>query len=385
MNHAGILDQVTQEFLSAFQTDGTLFEQAGKHVFFYLCIIQLSLSAIWMVIAGESLQSLVSRFVQLCFMFGFFYGLIQLCSTWVPDLINGFIQLGQQGGVQSLDPSSIINQGISISSAIFQGFFNWGLLGHPFVSLIGAIVCLAILVIYALIAAELTIILVKSYVIVSIGSLFFAFGASEYTRTMTLKYISTAIGLGLQMMMLYLLLGVGQHIGNDWAAMTKMAADQHELMPMLVILAAVIVYYMVIKHVPVFVASLSGASGLRDYGGAAISTTLGAAYFGMNLAGSAKNFAGGVVRAGAQVGTSAAHMGATANNAFKKHGVTAAGFAHAAKSNFSNIASSAANTVKDMSKGNNKNLSTGQKFNHHFGNKVRQMSQMDSQNKNKEE
>ena len=35
-----------------------------------------------------------------------------------------------------------------------------------------------------------------------------------------------------------------------------------------------------------------------------------------------------------------------------------------------------------MSKGNNKNLSTGQKFNHHFGNKVRQM---DTQNKNKEE
>src|SRR3989338_2207807 len=166
VNHAGILDQVTQEFLSAFQNDGTLFEQAGKHVFFYLCVIQLSLSAIWMVIAGESLQSLVSRITQLCFMFGFFYGLIQLCSTWVPDVINGFIQLGQQGGVQSLDPSSIINQGISISSAIFQGFFNWGLLGHPFVSLIGAIVCLAILVIYALIAAELTIILVKSYVIV---------------------------------------------------------------------------------------------------------------------------------------------------------------------------------------------------------------------------
>jgi hypothetical protein len=75
-------------------------------------------------------------------------------------------------------------------------------------------------------------------------------------------------------------------------------------------------------------------------------------------------------------------MGSTTNNAFKKHGVTAAGFAAAAKSNISNITSSAANTVKDMSKGNNKNLSFGQKFNNHFGNKVRQM---DTQNKNNEE
>ncbi len=367
MNHAGILDQVTQQFMSALQQDANIFEAAGRHVFFYLCIIQLSVSAMWMVIAGESLQRLVSKFVQLCFMFGFFYGLIQLCSTWVPDIINGFIELGQQDGVQSLDPSSIISQGVSISGAIFKGFFNWGLLSHPFISFVGAIVCLAILVIYALIAAELTIILVKSYVVVSIGSLFFAFGASEYTRTMTMKYISTVIGLGLQLMMLYLLLGVGQHIGENWALMTKIAAKHHQLMPMLVILAAVIVYYMVIKHVPVFIASLSGASGLRDYAGSAVSSTLGAAYFGTRLLSTAKNVGAGVVGAGVQMGATANHMTRTTASEFKKHGVNATGFAKAAKSNFSNIASSAVNTVKDISKGSNKNLSVGQKFNHHLG------------------
>src|SRR3990167_4138406 len=152
MDNSGILDQVTQQFLTVFQDDASLLQHAGMQLFFYLAVIQLSISSLWMVIAGESLQRMVSKLVQLAFILGFFYGLIQLGSTWVPDVINGFIQLGQQSGVQSLDPSSIINQGISISSAIFQGFFNWGLLGHPFVSLIGAIVCLAILVIYALIA-----------------------------------------------------------------------------------------------------------------------------------------------------------------------------------------------------------------------------------------
>lgn len=361
-----ILDQVTQEFLNAFQSDGKLIQKAGEHLFYYLCVIQLSISALWMVIAGESLQRLASRFIQLSFSFGFFYGLIELGSQWIPDLLNGFIQLGQEGGVQSLDPSSIINQGLSISNAIFQGFFNWGLLGHPFVSLIGAVVCLAILVIYALIAAELTIILVKTYAVISLSGLFFAFGASDYTREMAQRYIASAIGLGLQLMMLYLLLGVGQHIGENWAQMTKVAADNHELMPMFVILAAVIVYYMVIKHIPVFIASLSGASGLRHYGEASVSSALGAAFFSSRLANTAKNMGFGAVRAGAQIGTTAAHLSKTAASQFKTHGFNAKGFSGAAKSTVGSFAKATANTVKDISRGEKKNLSFGQKLNRHL-------------------
>ena len=379
MDSSGILDQVTQQFMTVLQSDATLLQQAGERLFFYLCVIQLSITALWMVIAGESLQRLMSRFIQMSFIFGFFYGLIECGSEWIPDILNGFIQLGQQGGVESLDPSSIINQGLSIASAIFQGFFNWGLLGHPFVSLIGAIICLALLVIYALISAELTIVLVKSYVVTSLCGLFFALGASDYTRNMTQKYIATVIGLGLQLMMLYLLLGVGQHIGEDWAVMTKTAADQHQLMPMLVILAAVIVYYMVIKHIPVFVASMSGASGLREYGHAAISNTLGAAYFGLKLLGGAKRFAGGALNAGAQAATTAAHMGRTTQAEFKNHGATPVGFENAAKSNLSNISKSAVNTVKDQARGDRQNLTFGQKFNHHLGNQVRKMNSKDRQ------
>ena len=201
---------------------------------------------------------------------------------------------------------------------------------------------------------------------VSIAGLFFAFGASEYTRQMSQKYIATVIGLGLQLMMLYLLLGVGEHVGSNWAVMTKAAADNHQLMPMLVILAAVIMYYLVVKHIPVFVANLSGASGLRNYSDTAISSTLGAAYFGAGLMGRAKNVATGVAGAGMQMGTTAAHVAQTASSEIKTHGFTPKGFSQAATVNFSNLGKSAVNTVKDISRGDNQNLSFGQKFNKHL-------------------
>lgn len=368
----GILDQVTQQFMNALEQDGNIIQQAAEHLFYYLCIIQLSITALWMVLTGESLQRLVSRLVQLAFAFGFFFGLIQLGGQWIPDLLNGFIEIGQQGGVQSLDPSSIINQGVSIAGAIFQGFFNWGLLGHPFVSLVGAAVCVALLILYAFIAAELTVILIKAYAVISVGGLFFAFGASEYTRHMSEKYISTAIGLGLQLMMLYLLLGVGQNIGADWARMTQQAASNHELMPMLVILAAVIVYYLIIKNVPTFIAGLSGVGGFKNYGDTAVGMAINAGFTGANALSNVKNAATTGIQAGTQMGTGASHVLQGASHTIKQHGFNTQGIKHASVSAAKHVSSAAFNTVRDMATKNNSHLTTGQKFNQHLANTLKE-------------
>lgn len=367
----GILDQVTQEFMSALERDGNIIQQAGEHLFYYLCIIQLTITALWMVLTGEPLKRLMSQMVQLAFAFGFFFGLIQLGGQWVPDLLNGFIELGQQGGVQSLDPSSIINQGVSIAGAIFHGFFNWGLLGHPFVSLIGAAVCIALLILYAFIAAELTVILIKAYAVISVGGLFFAFGASEYTRQMTQRYISTAIGLGLQLMMLYLLLGVGQNIGENWAQMTQQAAQHHELMPMLVILAAVIVYYLIIKNVPTFIAGLSGVGGFKNYGDTAVGMAINAGFSGANALSNVKRATGTSIQAGTQMGTGAGHVLHGAGNAIKQHGFNTQGIKQAGSTAARHVGSAAFNTVRDMATKANAHMSTGQKFNHHLANKLK--------------
>lgn len=367
---AGILDQVTQEFLTVLKNDAHLIQSSAKSLFYYLVIIQLSLTTLWMVLAGESLQQFVTKLTQLVFSFGFFYALIDFGGQWVPALLNGFIQLGQQGGVSSLDPSSIIDQGLSISGAIFKGFFSWGLLGHPFVSMMGAIVCIAILIIYGLMAAELAIVLVKSYIIVATSGLFFAFGGSDYTREMTKKYFQASVGLGLQLMGLYLLLGVGQHVGAQWAQMTTTASQNHELMPMLVILAAVIVYYLILKNIPPFLAHLSGIGGFRNYGDAAVATAINAGMTGANLLSKTGYGIGSGIQAGTQAGVGLSHIW--------KGGVKGCGEApnafygayKAASAAAGGLAAAAANTVKDMATRQNQDKTTGEKFNNHLANKI---------------
>lgn len=370
---AGILDQVTQQFLNVLKQDAHLIQAAAKSLFYYLVIIQLTLTVLWMVLAGESLQQFIVKLTQLIFSWGFFYALIDFGGQWIPALLNGFIQLGQQGGVTSLDPSSIVDQGLSISGAIFKGFFGWGLLGHPFVSIIGAIVCIAILIIYGLMAAELAIVLVKAYIIIATNGLFFAFGGSDYTRQMAMKYFQASIGLGLQLMTLYLLLGVGQHIGEQWAQMTVTAAQNHEMMPMLVILAAVIVYYMILKNVPPFIAHLSGIGGFRNYGDAAVGMAINAGMSGANLISKAGENIGKGVHGATEFGVAGHHIIKGGYHGYQQAGGGFSGIHEGVRAAGSGMFSAAANTIKDMAMRQNTDKTVGQKFNKHIANKLSDM------------
>lgn len=350
---SGILDQVTQQFIDGLKSDAHHIQTAAQGLFLRLAFIQLTASALWLALTGESFQRLFIRLLQLSLSFGVLYACIHSGSQWIPAIINGFIELGQTSGVQSLDPSSIVDQGLSLSGAILQGFFNWGLLGHPFVSLVGGIVCIAIVILYGLLAAELTIVLVKSYVLVSLSSLFFAFGATEPTRLMTIHYVKTVIGIGLQLMTLYFLMGVGQHIGEHWSLMTREAAEHHQLMPMLVILTSVIVYYMVVRNVPSFIANLAGVGGFQHYGASSASLALQAGMMGSAQFQSGKALGASLVQGGGQF-TQAMHSTWKAGRAAPVH-----------------VAASAFQSVKEGVMQSNTHKTFGQRFNQHLANRVR--------------
>ncbi len=371
---AHILDSVTQEFLKPIRYDAVIIQAAARELFYYLVTIQIALSSIWMMINGESLSRYFAKLVEFSFNFGVLYALILYGGQWIPDLINGFINIGQHAGIESLDPSSILSQGLSISWAIFKAFFDWGLLKHPFVAMTAVFLCIGIMVMYAFIAAELAVILVKTYVTVAVGSLFFAFGASDYTSGMTKRYLGAAIGLGLQLMTLYLLLAIGQNIGADWALKTHMAAQKHDLIPMFIIMGAVIIYYLLIKNVPTFVAGLSGVGGFRNYGDAAVGMAINAGMTAASAVSSGANLAGKLIAGKVQATQGMAHI--------LKSGMQAAGqgnsFGQSAmsglKHGLSTLGVGTANTVKDLATRQNQNKTLGQKFNLHAANKVKNLN-----------
>ena len=160
----GVLDQVLQEFLSALQHDYARIEDLAKGLFYYLAGLQLVISAVWLMFKGDPIEATVKT-IQVFFTLAVFYTLVLFGGTWMPQLINGFISIGTTAaGVTSLTPSSIMGQGVSIGFAIMDNFSHWGWITHPFGSLLACAILIAIIILYALLAAEISIILIKSYV-----------------------------------------------------------------------------------------------------------------------------------------------------------------------------------------------------------------------------
>ena len=355
----GVLDQVLQEFLQALQHDYTRIEELAKGLFYYLAGLQIVISAIWLMFKGDPIEATVKT-IQIFFTISVFYTLVLFGGSWMPQLINGFISIGTtSSGITSLTPSSVMGQGVSIGFAIMDNFSHWGWITHPFGSLLACAILIAIIILYALLAAEIAIILIKSYVLISLSGLMFAFGANEAVRPIAMNYFKAVIGIGLQLLVFYLIMGVGVQIGHDWANLIGQAAQQHELKPFLVVMAAVIVFYMVVKNVPPFIAGLSGVSGFRSYGDAAVGAAMTAGGVGAKAAMSAATVATGGAAGLAQAGKGVFQAGASMAQGVQS-GMSAH---HAAGRAAMNAGASAGGSIKDSVMKANQHMSFGQKFN----------------------
>ncbi len=353
---AGVLDQVLQEFLKALEGDYTRIEDLAKDLFYLLAGFQIAISALYMMFKGDPLEATVKT-IQIFFTMSVFYTLVLFGGSWMPQIINGFISIGSSSsGISSLTPSSVMDQGISIGFAIMDNFSHWGWVTHPFGSLVACAILFAIIILYAFLAAEIAIILIKSYVLVTLSGLMFAFGATEALRPIAMNYFKAVIGIGLQLLTFYLIMGVGVQVGQDWAALIAQAAVNHDLKPFLVVMAAVIVFYLIVKNVPPFVAGLSGVSGFRNYGDAAVGTALTAGSIGAKAAMTAATGGIGgaaqVAKAGLQAGAS---VGQNMQGGMKFH--SAVGIAG------KQMASSLGGALKDSIMKENQQMSFGQKVN----------------------
>lgn len=355
----GVLDQVLQEFLQALQHDYTRIEALAKGLFYYLAGLQIVISGLWLMFKGDPIEAIVKT-IQIFFTLSVFYTLVLFGGSWMPQLINGFISMGtSSSGINSLTPSSVMGQGVSIGFAIMDNFSHWGWITHPFGSLLACAVLMAIIILYALLAAEIAIILIKSYVLISLSGLMFAFGANEALRPIAMNYFKAVIGIGLQLLVFYLIMGVGVQIGHDWADLIAKAAQQHALKPFLVVMAAVIVFYMIVKNVPPFIAGLSGISGFRSYGDAAVGGAMTAGGVGARGAMSAAPLGVSGAQALGQFARGMAHSVASV-----RQGVQGGMKAHHAVSRAAmNVGASSAASLKDSVMKAHQHMSYGQKFN----------------------
>ncbi len=374
-----ILNTVLKEFLDAMQGSFSSIQSFGYTLIYYMIGIQLIMTAIWGMMRGGVLEMTV-KLIQAAFIASVFITLIMFTGEWMPILINGLMDVGSKAGhITSLSPSAVIDQGLSIGMSIFDGFGTFGFFSHPFLTLSAVVLMFVIIIIYSLIAAELALVLVFAYVLVALGPMFWAFGGLEVTREMAKNYFKKVIGTGLQLLTLYLLIGVGVTIGGDWAVMLKQAAENSEITPFFVVMAAVIIYYLIIKNIPAKIGELSGVGGFHNQGDAAAGLAINAGMQGARMAMTATGVGGMAAQGAGQLakfGSTAGGVGVQAfkdsdGGAFRSTGKLASAIA-------GKTAKSMGSAIKQSVMKENKGRSFGQKMNQQMQNHLNTMKQSSS-------
>ena len=279
------MTSILTDLVNAFQgaTSGwfaALFPIA-RNLFFMLAAIEIVWAASWWVIERDDPSQIFVEFLKRVIAIGFFLAVLTFADVWIPAIIDGFATAGQlAGGLPELNPSTVIDQGIAVSSTLISSISLAGWFSSPGGNLVAAISALLSFLAFVVIAGQLALTLIEMYVIIGGGVLLLGFAGSRWTIPFAERYLSYAVAVGIKLFVLYLIIGVGTALASSWGA--TLAAAGTSPSDLFAILGASLVYMIVAWQIPSFASSLIAGSvnltlGTAVYTGA----TMGAMALGV--------------------------------------------------------------------------------------------------------
>src|SRR5207247_499954 len=193
---------------------------------------------------------------------GFFYALLLNGGTWIPTVIQGFSQAGATAaGITNLSPTGVFDQGLALANKILNATADLGLLDGFFASLVAGISALIVVIAFAIIAAQLLVVLVESFIVIGAGILFLGFAGSRWTKFFTERYLSYLASVGVKLFVLYLIMGVGMGIAARW--MPILERGGFSPIPFFYVMGGSLVFVFLTWHIPSVAGSMmAGAVSL---------------------------------------------------------------------------------------------------------------------------
>ncbi len=213
-----VTDDITSEFQSAAGEWLGRLRPLAQTTFALLAAIEFAVSAIVWGLRRESFDEAVGQFFIKCALLSFLFMCLTFFDVWIPAIIGSFVRAGQEAaGTPELNPTQVAELGLELYGKMMEKVFGWGLLVSPaetFAAVFGGFV---VLLAFAVIAAQLVLLLIESYIAVTAGVFFLGFAAFRGTATFTDRYLVWAVGVGIRLFLIYLIIGIGVGVAESWA------------------------------------------------------------------------------------------------------------------------------------------------------------------------
>jgi len=226
-NALGMMDTLVSQVQGA--SSGWMTSALGyaKTLFFGLAALEFAWSAIQLTLKKSELSEIVVGTLFKVMSLSFFAMVLIKAPEWIPSIVNSFKAAGAGvGGTSVLSPSAVFDQGLRVASSLMQ-FSNdaapstgsmiintltnsgQGLGKFMLSAIIVGVASVFIILGYGLIAVQLLITLVESYLIIGGGALMLGFSGSRWTHNLSEKYFGYAISIGVKLFTIYLIIGFG--------------------------------------------------------------------------------------------------------------------------------------------------------------------------------
>jgi type IV secretion system protein TrbL len=221
----------------------------AQAVFWTLVLIELIWSAVWWVVDREDGLGVIAALLRKVLAVGFFYALLLNGGTWIRAAIQGFSQAGSTAsGLADLSPTGVFDQGLALANKILNAVEGLGILEAVFPSIVAALSAFVVVVSFAIIAAQLLVALVESFIVIGAGILFVGFSGARWTKFFTERYLSYVASVGVKLFVLYLIMGVGTSIAARWVSVIDRGGFSP--IPFFYVMGGSLVFLFLTWHIP---------------------------------------------------------------------------------------------------------------------------------------
>lgn len=286
--YSGILNRILEDFTGMAGNWAATMQRHASNLFMSLALIQVVWIGAQLVLEKDDMQSFTAELLKKMMWLMFFMVLVINGDRWIPLIIDSFQTAGSTAaGLGELSPTAIFGAGIDCAGYLMRtvslsgasavlSFFNpfdseESSLGTAF-ALIFLTIPIAFLIIisFAILAGQLLIALIESYLVITAGLLFLGFGGSQWTVKYTQRFFAYIMAVGTKLLMIYLLTGVAIAQAGRWAQQLETLTSDPSGSVRITILAvaggAISLAYLAVK-IPDMAASFLGGEPALNFSG----------------------------------------------------------------------------------------------------------------------
>lgn len=251
-----------------------------------------------MLIFKPDFSEFWAEMIRFTVFIGFFAFLLEGGPTIAMSIMDSLRTIGGEasGTGKGLSPSDIVDVGFLIWNQAIENFSSLNVVD----SIVGAALSIVILVILALIATNMLLLIVSSWVLAYAGAFLLGLGSTRWTNDMAINYFRTALGVGMQLLTMVLLIGIGNDLlVSFYDKMSKGSLNAEELGVMMVVS---LVLLNLTNKIPPMIGGIVSGGGLGAGGGIGnfgAGAAMGAAMTAASMGGAALAAAGGAAMSGA--------------------------------------------------------------------------------------